>query len=145
MANEVAAERQTAEKAAERAEIEKLTPAYLKVCHDDERIPHCDAWVLHAPGECQYCDGHPEWQKWRTDNRMNFTGHYDQEKDICPAEKRRSVGKINAWGGNKPHGYPPVTVQCRECPRTFQLDGRYVIGKEPPFKGLCVNCQDDDK
>lgn len=26
------------------------------------QMPHCDAYVLHAPGVCEYCDRHPDWQ-----------------------------------------------------------------------------------
>lgn len=29
------------------------------------QFPHCDQKVLHAPGECQYCDERPEWQELR--------------------------------------------------------------------------------
>ncbi len=36
---------------------------------------HCDARVLHAPGECQYCDLHPEWQELRKAWGIAFTGH----------------------------------------------------------------------
>lgn len=35
---------------------------------------------------------------------INFTGHYEPGKYLCPAEYRRSIGTINRWGGNTPNG-----------------------------------------
>lgn len=62
--------------------------------------PHCDSRVLHAPGECVYCDLYPERQQARTDQGVNFTGHYDADKQLCPAEIERPLTTINRWGGN---------------------------------------------
>lgn len=67
-----------------------------------ERMPHCDQSVLHAPGECKYCDMHPEWQELRVWWGINFTGHYDEEKVMCPSEHKRSLATINRWYGNIP-------------------------------------------
>lgn len=39
------------------------------------QFPHCDARILHAPGECEYCDLHPEWQELRKMWGIAFTGH----------------------------------------------------------------------
>lgn len=64
--------------------------------------PHCDAAVLHAPGECEYCDGYPDWQMLRKRWGINFTGHHEPDKATCPAELRRPVETINRWGGNRP-------------------------------------------
>jgi len=64
--------------------------------------PHCDEKILHAPGECIYCDDYPDWQRLRKVWNINFTGHNDIEKTICPAEQRRSLEIINKWGGNRP-------------------------------------------
>lgn len=51
----------------------------------DESIqfPHCDSAVLHAPGHCEYCDDHPEWQTLRVAWRIPFTDD-----------------RSNGWGGN---------------------------------------------
>lgn len=38
------------------------------------QFPHCDQRILHAPGECQYCDMHPEWQELRQAWGIAFTG-----------------------------------------------------------------------
>lgn len=64
------------------------------------QFPHCDSSVLHAPGECEYCDGHEDWQVLRHMWGINFTGHRDPTKQICPAEARRELTTINAWQGN---------------------------------------------
>lgn len=60
-------------------------------------FPHCDSLILHAPGECKYCDMYPERQKERMDNGVNFTGHGDD-----PATEVRPLDTINKWGGNVP-------------------------------------------
>ena len=66
------------------------------------QYPHCDQMVLHAPGECEYCDSHPDWQELREVWNINYTGHSDPQKMQCPAEARRPAGIINRWGGNVP-------------------------------------------
>lgn len=66
------------------------------------QFPHCDMRVLHAPGECKYCDAHPEWQALREAWDINFTGEHYPFISICPAEMFRTVEKINAWPGNRP-------------------------------------------
>jgi hypothetical protein len=79
------------------------------------RYPHCDSYVLHAPGECRYCDAYPQRQAARVEAGINFTGHHDPDKEVCPAEARRPVERINLWAGNvpKPEGEPadinPIT------------------------------------
>jgi hypothetical protein len=47
-------------------------------------FPHCNPKVLHAPGECRYCDDHPDWQKLRKAWELPFS-------DYDP----------NGWGGNR--------------------------------------------
>lgn len=67
------------------------------------QLPHCDSAILHAPGKCEYCDRHPDWQELRQSWGINYTGESDPEKLPCPAETRRSLETINRWGGNRPH------------------------------------------
>jgi len=64
---------------------------------------HCDEKVLHAPGDCHYCDllG-ADIQQWRTDHKVNFTGEHDPDKYLCPSEYRRSSEVIHRWWGNRP-------------------------------------------
>lgn len=68
-----------------------------------EQFPHCDARVLHAPGECKYCDEHPEWQELRFTWGIAFTGYTPDEgtKELpCPADYARGDGHTK-WGGNR--------------------------------------------
>lgn len=65
--------------------------------------PHCDSAILHAPGECVYCDRYPEWQAHRKAARIAFTGHPPRVGEVlCPSEVRRSFEALNRWGGNVP-------------------------------------------
>lgn len=50
-------------------------------------FPHCDQRVLHAPGECEFCDACPEWQALRKAWGIAFTGH-------IPAILRDRCGKM---------------------------------------------------
>lgn len=45
--------------------------------------PHCNSEVLHAPGECHYCDAYPQRQRVRAASGTSFT----------PNES-------NGWSGN---------------------------------------------
>ncbi len=65
-------------------------------------IPHCDSNIMHAPGECEFCDdGYPDLQEFRAMHGINFTGHYDPNKLLCPAELSRDLATIEHWGGNR--------------------------------------------
>jgi hypothetical protein len=68
------------------------------------QFPHCDARVLHAPGECSFCDDHPEWQSLRIHWGIAFTGYQpdEEKKELpCPAWYARGEN-CQVWGGNKP-------------------------------------------
>lgn len=67
--------------------------------------PHCDNLVLHAPGECEYCDMYPDKQAIRITQGINFTGHGDD-----PATEHRPLTTINQWYGNIPKKYLPRSV-----------------------------------
>ena len=61
-------------------------------------FPHCDQRILHAPGECDYCDECPEWQQLRLDWGICFTGHEPDGFNTwvrCPADVARPVMKGN--------------------------------------------------
>ena len=62
--------------------------------------PHCDQSVLHAPGECEYCDHYPDWQEMRDRQRINFTGHQDPDKAPCPSTAFRALETLEKWHGN---------------------------------------------
>ena len=66
-------------------------------------FPHCDADVLHAPGECVYCDKYPALQDERIRNTVAFTGHEAERfGKSCPAEAKRPLKVIEMWPGNRP-------------------------------------------
>lgn len=66
------------------------------------RFPHCDERVLHSPGECVYCDMHPDAQQSRISRKVNFTGHTDADKTLCPADIARGIAGAHVWHGNRP-------------------------------------------
>lgn len=82
------------------------------------QFPHCDARVLHAPGKCEYCDHHPDWQELRQAWGIAFTGHKptvgdaDWTKQLpCPADYNRPPGAGNdhrRWAGNVATTATPV-------------------------------------
>ena len=77
-----------------------LYPQVLAVI---QQYPHCDPRVLHAPGECKYCDAHPDWQALRITWGIAFTGHEPQEDEKSdPSDKARGTGGAHVWGGNRP-------------------------------------------
>ncbi len=68
------------------------------------QFPHCEARILHAPGECEYCDLHPDWQELRRVWGIAFTGEpatgVDGYKQLpCPADYNRG-NRHTGWGGN---------------------------------------------
>lgn len=79
------------------------------------QAPHCDARILHAPGECKYCDWFPQRQQDRITQSINFTGQTDPKKAPCPAMFFRDADSLAHWGGNQPQ-------KCKTC------DGEHRIG-----------------
>lgn len=64
--------------------------------------PHCDSSILHAPGECRYCDMYPEWQEYRKVARIAFTNEMAEGKAPCPSVWYRSPEVRDLWHGNVP-------------------------------------------
>lgn len=96
-----------------------------------QQFPHCDSRVLHAPGECQYCDAHPEWQELRESWGINFTGHHKKASDFgtpflpCPSEAARPLANINRWDGNVPMKGDQINT------KSAALQGQQVTGHDP--------------
>jgi hypothetical protein len=68
--------------------------------------PHCDQSILHAPGECEFCDKYPDWQEMRTTQRIAFTGEpTSDDKAPCPSTWFRSAVQRDLWPGNRVEGY----------------------------------------
>lgn len=72
------------------------------------QFPHCDDRILHAPGECKYCDGHPDWQELRKRWNIAFTGHAAEHgQTACPTDLAvlfNERGDYNQWPGNQRSG-----------------------------------------
>lgn len=72
-------------------------------------FPHCDQRILHAPGECEFCDRYPEWQALRLAWEIAFTGHDPTGEQLpCPADNARpewSESDHQRWPGNRPKMY----------------------------------------
>lgn len=67
-------------------------------------FPHCDSNILHAPGDCVYCDKYPEKQAERVREGVRFTGSPSTPDLLpCPAELLRPLKAIEMWPGNRPH------------------------------------------
>lgn len=66
-------------------------------------VPHCDMRVLHAPGECEYCDGLKRWQALRVVWGIAFTGHEPIDGQLpCPSDAARGTAGAHVWPGNQP-------------------------------------------
>lgn len=67
------------------------------------KMPHCDERVLHAPGECRYCDIYPEWQQLRKLWGIAYTGHQPIDNEMsCPSDFARGLGAAGQWwSGNR--------------------------------------------
>jgi hypothetical protein len=67
-----------------------------------ERIqfPHCDPRILHAPGECKYCD-ESGLQEVREAWNIAFSGQVVRGKTPCPADQARGSNSYNRWPGNQ--------------------------------------------
>jgi hypothetical protein len=78
----------------------------------ETEFPHCDQAVLHAPGECEYCDGHPDWQALRGWWGIAFTGHTPEADQMpCPSDFRRGIGNAHRWGGNRPTNVRDIAAE----------------------------------
>jgi hypothetical protein len=64
------------------------------------QYPHCDQRILHAPGECEFCDKHPEWQSLRRGWGIAFTGYEPEEKELPDPATFARGDVINRWHGN---------------------------------------------
>ncbi len=67
----------------------------------DAPFPHCDMFVLHAPGTCSTCDHYPVYQALRVAWEINFTNTHSDSKLPCPATMKRDETVINKWPGNR--------------------------------------------
>jgi hypothetical protein len=106
-----------------------------------KQFPHCDSSVLHAPGVCEYCDAHPDWQELRETWKIAFTGKPEEGKLPDPASLNRPTEVINRWPGNRPKTEEkPEYIACPVCPHWMHIheNGRCGSGccacNEPSYK-----------
>lgn len=96
----------------------KQTPDVSFVAHLIGQFPHCDQRILHAPGECEYCDKHPEWQALRHAWGIAFTGYEPDGKELpCPAMHARPE-HFQAWIGNRV--VAPNASSAEQLPTVFR-------------------------
>ena len=82
--------------------FKKLEPKADRVKQCISQFPHCDQRVLHSPGECEYCDRHPEWQALRIAWGIAFTGYTPEGHELPdPASQVRDIELIELWPGNR--------------------------------------------
>lgn len=77
---------------------------------DPPAFAHCDQRILHAPGECPFCDEYPVAQALRVQWGIAFSGQQptDEQPLPCPADAAVAAGRrgdYNQWPGNRPEGY----------------------------------------
>lgn len=89
--------------------------------------PHCDSRILHAPGECRFCDDYPERQQERVNSGIAFTGHPPRPgQSPCPADAARpqnSPSDHRRWGGNRPTSSLNDPFWPLETPASLMLYG----------------------
>lgn len=79
--------------------FKKVKPAPL--AYQIQVFPHCDPRILHAPGECEVCDKHFEWQQLRNMWGIAFTGYEPEGIELpCPADHARG-DQHTQWEGNQ--------------------------------------------
>lgn len=92
----------------------RVEPSLLK-SNTSPVFPHCDQRILHAPGECHYCDKRPGWQELRIAWGIAFTGYIPEGKELPdPATHARGFENLNAWDGNKAKQTAEKIIQTRE-------------------------------
>lgn len=132
-----------------------------------DATPHCDAEVVHAPGECVFCDVAEEVHGWQTARREGghaFTGHAPDAMAgqlPCPSDVRRGKAGAHVWGGNAPvaeakvEGHRPTMMiidevtgdslaQIEEGEKVEMLDGQIVlVFRDCPECGQAIACKPD--
>jgi hypothetical protein len=85
--------------------------------------PHCNAEVLHAPGECVYCDGFPSRQQARLSSGGAFTPNeangWSGNVAVKEGQVHSHMGVTWVVGGNR--GNEPTASSSSERPFTARL------------------------
>lgn len=113
----------------------------LKVSPAHYQFPHCDQRILHAPGECQYCDKHKDWQYIRQAWGIAFTGHTPENSELpCPADNARG-NKHKNWPGNVAAAYP---IQNNSIQFNSERADHRPISRESILNGIGMPGSDRD-
>lgn len=91
------------------------------------RFPHCDQRILHAPGECEYCDANPQWQELRKAWGIAFTGHTPAiDGDRCGKRIHRDTSPLpNICMQGKGHEgdcLPLEPYEVLPCPADYAVE-----------------------
>lgn len=114
------------------------------------QFPHCDQRVLHAPGECEYCDRHPQWQALRVAWGIAFTGHAPETPADtpwlaqlpCPADFNRppvSDRDHRRWRGNVATTQRPVNEKAASLIFYGDLWNGEVVVEEVPVSSTTAS------
>lgn len=61
------------------------------------QYPHCNTEVLHAPGQCKYCDKYPDWQQVRIKKGEPFANDDDTMWHGNVAKPEYNVQLDESW------------------------------------------------
>lgn len=86
------------------------------------QAPHCDQRVLHAPGECEFCDARPEWQALRQAWGIAFTGH-------VPRASLPECGASCSWGAGR-------RWKCRQAKGHDEGENPTVHSPQPEYEAM---------
>lgn len=83
--------------------FKKIEPDRTLIRATIRQFPHCDSRVLHAPGECEFCDQCGLWQALRMAWGIAFTNYEpDDDKKELPDPATYARGAVvNWWPGNR--------------------------------------------
>lgn len=96
-------------------------PKFVTNGHE-HRWPHCDARILHAVGECEYCDMAKDLQSERETLDVSNTGKTNRRWP-CPADLARKPEQYNAWSGNRPENAEAKVARNRWLQELERLAG----------------------
>lgn len=65
------------------------------------QFPHCDPRVLHAPGQCEFCDKHPKWQAMRLVCGIAYTGYVPDGTELPDPATHARGDSLKRWHGNR--------------------------------------------
>lgn len=78
---------------------------FVELGQKNFQAPHCNASMLHAPGECYYCDHYPQRQQAYIDGGIPFTPNesngWSGNVAVKAGEVHSHMGAIYTVGGGE--------------------------------------------